>query len=147
MRKECVVAVLAVACCAWAEDLEEASRDFATNADCKKMCEEVMGLVTEEKFGGVFDKVEPYWLFPEEELTNMRALTIKQMEKVKTRFGEVVGYVLVKEETIGDTVIRYSYIQKYERHMIRWAFVFYKPTDEWLLNAMTWDDAIGELFE
>lgn len=39
-----------------------------------------------------------------------------------------------------------TYIGKFERHIVRWVFTFYRPKDQWMVNAITWDDDIDALF-
>lgn len=145
MRKVCVVVFLLVVCCVWAVELH--SKSFANKNVCKKVCEEVMILVGNGKIDEALKTLEPYWLFGRSEFDKVYIHTINQMELVKPRFGKIIGYEFVREEMINDTIMRLTYIQKFERHAIRWIFLFYKPDDKWLLNSFTWDDKISQLFE
>ena len=42
--------------------------------------------------------------------------------------------------------MRVTYIEKLEVHLIRCVVTFYRPGDEWLVNAIFWDDDIDALF-
>jgi|TARA_Y100000296_G_scaffold30684_1_gene35641 hypothetical protein len=39
------------------------------------------------------------------------------------------------------------YIQKFERHMMRWKFYFYNPGGGWVLNTFNTDDKISLMFD
>ena len=57
-----------------------------------------------------------------------------------------IGYVLISRENIKDTILKRVYVVKYERHLIRWSFIFYKPYSSWILDYFNYDDAIEALF-
>jgi len=145
MKRLCLVVFMMIACCAWAGELH--ARVFPTKEDCKIKCEEFMKLVVVDEVDAAFQLLKPYWLFPENEWTQVQIETNQKMEMIEPRFGDSLGYVFVREEIVKDTVLRLIYIQMRERHLIRWRFVFYKPNDMWILNACKWDDNIEALFD
>jgi hypothetical protein len=118
-----------------------------TRDDTKKLCEAFVQSVIAGKTDDAFKSIKPYMPVPENEFGMLHLQTVKQLGMVEPRFGAAVGYEFVKEEAMHDSVVMYTYIQKFERHIIRWMFIFYKPKDKWLLNAFTWDDKIHELFD
>ena len=61
-------------------------------------------------------------------------------------FGETVGINLVKEQLVADSLVRITYIERFERHLIRWNFTFYRPKSQWVVNAIVWDDDVDALF-
>jgi hypothetical protein len=145
MKKVCLVVLMMIACCAWAEEVH--SKVFPTKQDCKVKCEEFMNLAGAGKVDEGFKRLEPYWLFSDTEWTQLQIQTAKQMPLIEPRFGKALGYEFVREEMVKDTILRFTYIQKHEWHLIRWTFIFYKPNDKWLLNACHWDDEIEVLFD
>jgi hypothetical protein len=38
-----------------------------------------------------------------------------------------------------------TFIQKFEKHVMRWRLYFYKPRDKWILNTYSTDDKINEI--
>ena len=72
--------------------------------------------------------------------------TITQRSTLGQRFGLTMGIHLASEQIVGDSMMRITYIEKLEFHLIRWVFTFYKPDDEWMVNAIVWDDDIDALF-
>ena len=65
----------------------------------------------------------------------------------EARFGKPLGYELVATERIGNSFVRYVYLQKFENHALRWVFGYYKPKDSWLTNAFKFDDQLDQLYE
>lgn len=50
-------------------------------------------------------------------------------------------------QVLGDSFVRYIFLEKYERHAIVWAFTFYRPRDNWLVNSAIYTDDFSGMFE
>ena len=144
MKRSCLVVFVMIACLTWAGELQ--AKVFASKEDVKIKIEEFMKLIGVDEVDEAFQVLKPYWIFPENEWTQLQIETNQDMAMVEPRFGQSLGYDFVREEIVEDTVLRLTYIQKRERHLTRWIFVFYKPYDRWILNACLWDDEIVALF-
>ena len=46
-----------------------------------------------------------------------------------------------------DAVAHFMYIEKYEKHLLRWHFYLYKPRGAWQINSVSFDDRIQSLVE
>lgn len=119
---------------------------FSNQEQTKDFCDRFLTLMVEEDIEKAFNIVEEQWPFAIAEIQRLESSTIKQLDSVKGRYGNILGYELVKEEKIKDTFVKYTYVMKYEKHIIRWKFIFYKPDDSWILNSFNFDDSINELF-
>ena len=91
--------------------------------------------------------LRPYLIIPIAEFDAMLEQYKMQESMIKHRFGNTIGVEFVKEEEIGKSLFLITYIQKFERHIMRWQFYFYKPKDKWVLNTFFTDDKIKSLFE
>ncbi len=69
-----------------------------------------------------------------------------QLPMIAKRFGDSIGYEFIGMDEVGTCLRQYVYIQKLERHVLVWKFRFYKPRDQWLLNAFKYDDKTLSLF-
>lgn len=98
-------------------------------------------------YDAAFKLASKYWIFPISEMENLKAVTIKQLNMVRQRFGNPIGAEFIKKEQAGDSLIRYSYLIKHERHALRLIITVYSPKDIWLLNAFSWDDEIADLLD
>lgn len=146
MRKLLLAAAVMIAVASYAAEEEKGYKIFPNKDACRAKCEEFLEVAVKEGMDEAFRVIEPFWPFPGTEFSMVQVQSVKQMGLVKPRFGKCVGYEFVKEQSVNDTVLRFVYIQKFERHILRWRFVFYKPEKEWLLNTFFWDDQIEELF-
>ena len=110
------------------------------------ICDQIMARVTNNDIPNAFAIVGEHSIVPASELAAQAEMTIKQLTLVRPRFGKMLSYELVRRETAGQSAVRYTYVAKCEKHMLRWVFWFYKPQDKWLLDQLRWDDQIDGLF-
>lgn len=119
---------------------------FEKQEQTKEFCNRFLTFMVQEETDKAFDLVENEWPFSISEIQSLESSTIKQLDSVKGRYGKILGYELIKEEKIKDTFIKYTYVMKYEKHIIRWKYIFYKPEEKWILNSFNFDDSINKLF-
>jgi hypothetical protein len=146
MRRILFCHALILASIAYAQDRDAGPRTFASPRHCRQTCDDVMALIAKGSLGDAFRMLSPYWVFHGAEFTEYQVKTIKRMPSFAPRFGKSIGAVFAREEIVADTVLRLTYVQKFERHALRWTFLFYRPADRWLLNRFAWDENLQQLF-
>ena len=114
--------------------------------DLRDITHRAMANVMTGEFDKVFATMAPHWPFSASELDMLSLQTLTQRNTVGERFGATMGIDLASEQLVGDSIMRITYVEKLEFHVIRWVFTFYKPGDAWLVNAIVWDDDIDALF-
>ncbi|MBL7872643.1 MAG: hypothetical protein JNM78_13590 [Cyclobacteriaceae bacterium] len=75
-----------------------------------------------------------------------------QIENVKFKInstvvksmGEYFGYELLTTKTVGEKIIFYTYLVKYDRQPIRFSFLLYNPNGQWRLQNFSFDDAFKD---
>lgn len=117
-----------------------------SSAEARALSDKASILFKDEKFAKGFALLKPNWPIPTVEVDSVVNQINMQWPIVRQRFGTAVGIEFAKEETIGNSFIRYTYIHKFQNHAIKWVFVFYEPKDEWLVNAVSYDDQYQTLF-
>lgn len=120
--------------CLWTQQSQ--AQTLRSVDDLRDVTRQAMGHVLTGDFGAVFDTMAPHWPLPENELAMLSVQTLTQRNMLGQRFGKTVGVDLASEQLVGDTIMRITYIEKFEVHLIRWVFTFYKPGDEWLVNGI-----------
>ncbi len=60
-------------------------------------------------------------------------------------YGKVLGYEVVHNEQLSNSLARLVYILKLERHPTIWEFYFYKPGDQWVLINVKFNDKLDLL--
>ena len=114
--------------------------DIENEEGIKKLCENFLDKINEEKYYEAYEMIKPYFPISEKDYGKILEETAKQLPKVKTKFGKTIGYSLAKKQENGKIFIKYTYIQKYEISVIRWSFTFYKPKKNWIINDLTFDE-------
>lgn len=55
-------------------------------------------------------------------------------------YGNIVGIEKIRDEKIGNSIIRLVYVLKSEGTPTIWEFYFYRPKDEWFLANVKFND-------
>jgi len=79
----------------------------------------------------------------------LNALTKHVAETYRTRpagFGDPLGYAYATRESVGDSVLRVTFIEKFKRKPLLWEFYFYKPEQNWLLLGFTFNASEARMF-
>lgn len=116
-------------------------------AEARKVADQAMAFAIQEKFEEAYGSVKPFWPLPAVEIDGLANQMKTQWPMVQQRYGKSLAMEFIREERIGESFVRYTYLQKFERHAIRWMFGFYRPANDWVVNAVSWDDGVSELFE
>jgi hypothetical protein len=110
----------------------------------KIICNSILDKVVQNDIDGAFIELAKYSPLPRNELDDLKDQTIRQLNAVRPRFGKYLGHELIKTESSGTSIKRYTYIVKCENHILRWRFIFYKPSTKWFINTFNWDDNIRD---
>ena len=122
------------------------SQDLKTKDDVKAFAADVMASVAEGKVADGLVKFKPYIIIPESEFTMSLEQLKLQQPVIDQRFGQTVGVELIDIEEQGESLMLIVYIQKFEKHVMRWKMYFYKPKDKWILNTYSTDDQLQLMF-
>jgi hypothetical protein len=117
-----------------------------TKQDTRALAESVMKLVVADKIDAAFGLLQPHWRLPANEIDTVVTKTVAMRNTVSDRFGPTVGYSFVREESVGDFLVRYTYVERRTNIPLRWVFVFYQVEGKWWVNGATWDDSVSTLF-
>ena len=120
---------------------------LSSKEELTKQSDKVMMFLKNSEFENAFAEIRKYWPLPENELTQLESQTIKQFNMVADRFGSIIGTDFIKDKTIKDFVVSKIYVIRFEKHMIRVLFTYYKNDRGWILNGFKWDDKFEELFD
>lgn len=137
--------VLALLCLLLAPVVSRAD-GLATLSDARKVTDRAVALFVQEKFADGYATLKPYWPLPAVEIDNLANQTNMQWPMVRQRFGASIASEFVKQIEGGPSFARFIYLQKFQNHAVRWVFTFYKPKDQWIINAVSFDDKLETLF-
>ena len=141
--KAAALAALLMLCCGQAAAAEGLKDEQQVLALTQRMMETAM---TREP-DAVFALLKPHYPVDPAEIDALSSNARMYWAAVATRFGKPLAYERVQTERIGTSFVRYTYLQKFEKHALRWTFSFYRPKDTWLANTFKFDDAIESLYQ
>lgn len=116
-------------------------------SETQELSKKVVSLFGDNNISESFDELTPYWPLPQNEIESLEEKTIKYLNLIQQRFGESIGTIKVKNETISDIAIRETYLVRYANSAIRLIFTYYKNDNGWIVNAFKWDDSFTEEFK
>jgi hypothetical protein len=110
----------------------------------KAMIETFFGEVQKGNIIGAYDQLFTGSPIP---VDKPQAVTVlkQQTQAGLPLYGKILGYELVHEEKLSDSVVRYVYILKTEKAPLTWEFYFYKPKAEWFLANINFNDQFNFL--
>lgn len=90
--------------------------------------------------------MQPYIVISDAEFETALGQAQKQVPVMTQRFGRTVGAEFLREEQVGQRLLRITQAQLFERHATRWTFYFYRTPKGWILNTFQYDDNIKSFF-
>lgn len=125
----------------------EEEGSLATVAEARSLCDDAMRALHEGDADRAFDRLGTHWAFSPDEMTELQAEVGRTRAIVADRYGDALDYRLVRKDTVDDVLARFVYLERFERHGLRWRFTFYEGGNEWTLNDVYFDDEIEALFD
>lgn len=134
-----LLAALLVSPSVFADSLE--SRDAAV-----ALTDKVMARVAKGEFREGLAMTRPYTIIPAAEFDAMIGQVELQMPVMLSRFGKSIGYELLRNDTVGESLTQVVYLQRFEKHATVWRFVLYRGADGWVVNSFNFVDNISSAF-
>jgi hypothetical protein len=125
---------------------QAAGQGVPSVADLRKVTDSVMAKVGGGDIEGGLKIMRPLTIIPTAEFDVMLGQVPLQLPGISARFGASMGQEFLKEEKLGDSLVRLIYLHKFERHAMRWIFYCYKGKSGWVINTFRFDDKWQELF-
>ena len=122
-------------------------RTFASIEEATTVCGNVVQGITRGHVNESLDQLAVYWVLSADEYDVLRRQIMKQLDMVSGRFGRPVDARFVRQRQVADTAAELVFVERFEKHLLRWTFTFYNPGQAWQLNAISFDDDIDRLFE
>jgi parvulin-like peptidyl-prolyl isomerase len=115
-------------------------------SDVRKVTDDVMTKVGKGDLEGGLKTFKSLTVIPEAEFDAMIGQATLQAPMMASRFGQVLGHEFIREDQIGESLARYVYIQRFEKHAMRWMFYLYRGKTGWVVNSFRFDDKWPDLF-
>ncbi len=119
---------------------------IASPKAAREVTDQIMAKVGTNDIGAAVKLIKPYTIVPEAEIDASIGQFKLQQSMIAQRFGESIGTEFVREEKVGESLLRVIHIHRFERHAMRWTFYFYRAKNGWVLNTFRFDDNVIALF-
>jgi hypothetical protein len=116
-------------------------------AEAKQLTERIMSKVGGGDLEAGLRLAKPFLIIPTAEFEVMLDKLTMQQPMMAQRFGKNIGHEFIREEKVGQSLLRVVYIHRFEKHAMRWSFYFYRGSAGWNLNTFHSDDDIRQLFD
>lgn len=123
------------------------SDTLKTKEAAKDLTRSIMTLVGKGEVESGLKLAKPYLIIPDHEFDGVINSLRMQAPVIEQRFGKTLGMEFSQVQEVGESLMLVMYIQKFEKHMMRWKFYYYKPSDSWVLNTFNTDDQIQLMFQ
>lgn len=110
------------------------------------LTDQAMKLFTSGDFRGGINLLRPYTIIQETDLASMVAQAEIQMPTMSARYGKSLGYELLRNDTVSDSLIQVVYLQRLEKQAVVWRFILYRGSNGWLINTLNYADDAAAAF-
>lgn len=69
-----------------------------------------------------------------------------QQDTWEGRFGKSTGYELLRNDTVGDSLVQTVFLHRFDEHAIVWSFSWYRGTKGWVLSRFVFVEDYTKLF-
>ena len=110
------------------------------------LTDQAMQLVASGDFGGGINLLRPYTTAEARDLDSLVAQAEINMPTMIERYGKSIGYELLRNDTVGNSLIQVVYLQRLEKHAVVWRFILYRGSSGWMINTFNFEDDITLAF-
>ena len=120
----------------------------AANAvpDPRQISEEAMKFVVADDMKGTFKVIARHMPMKSDELESIRTKMVDMRKALPEKVGKILGYAFISECRKSDVLVRYTFVEKREKSVLRWQFLFYKPRNTWQMLSFFMDEDMNALF-
>lgn len=119
---------------------------LTSTVEARQLSDKVMAKVGSGDVEGGIRLTKPYIIIPPSEFEVMLEQLKLQQPVVSQRFGKTIGSEFIREDKVGENLLRTIYIHRFEKHAMRWSFYFYRGKTGWTINTFKTDDDLRQLF-
>ncbi len=124
---------------------DKTANEMKTVKDVQKKSEKIMKKLAEGNYKEAFEIIKEISAVPKDEIEMAFVASKKQLSAYGSRYGEPIGFEMVKHKKLSPSLVMYEYIQKREKHPLVWQFIFYKAKKRWKLNEFRWFDKLLQI--
>lgn len=118
-----------------------------TMSEARTLSDTAMAAIHNENLDRAFRLLRSHWPFSDDEMASLR----REVERIRTvvagRYGDSIDYRFVQTDEAAQVLVRFSYLERFDHHGLRWAFTFYQGRARWLMNDLSFNDDLYALLD
>ena len=84
------------------------------------------------------------WLVSDQEMASFRGQFNADRARFAQQYGERTGeFELVREEVLSPSIVRFIFLERYQRDGVLWIFVVYRTMGEWRVVGLSWKEKLA----
>ena len=123
------------------------SESIITEDSAKDVADKFMSYMVNNEFQKGVDSIKPYTMLSNSGLDELVSGLDIKLPSVEKSIGISTGLEFLRSEKIGNSFVRYIYLQKFEKDIYAWEIRFYKNTAHWKISAVNFTNNYDFLFE
>lgn len=90
--------------------------------------------------------IRPYSIIAAAQMDAIEDQLLKGMSAAEAQYGEIIDHELLRNDSIGDSLMRATFLQRRTHYGMSWQFVWYRAADGWVLSGFRFASDLGSLF-
>jgi hypothetical protein len=119
---------------------------FTSRDSLNTYCDKVMQTFEKAKYSDAIQLFRQRSVMDTSTINNIDKTMNEQMEALKPYYKKVIGFELVEEKLIKNTVVRRRYLLKFENYFLTVDFFLYNNGTGWTVSNFNYRDDPKELF-
>ncbi len=139
---------LLVSASAWAAPAPDAAvtPPLESLAQCRALCDLAAQGVAKGDLNAVLEPLRPHYAIGQDEERILAMQFFSQRETIRAKGDALISVTYLGRQEAGEGLIRFNYLENYNKTSLVWQFTFYKPADRWLVRQLRWQENLDALF-
>jgi len=113
-------------------------------AEARPVVESFIGKLRDEAAGLGTEIEQGRWLITPQEYASFRGQFVGDRGRFAMQYGERTGeFELVREEAVSPSLVRFVFLEKYQRDGVLWFFVVFRTMGDWRIVGVSWKDRLA----
>ncbi len=142
-----VLAFAAVAVAAEGDDVAVPNGQIASKEATREFTETYLRALAYGTTSDAFAMIKAAAPGSEVEIDSVRQSTERLIEQVRPTYGKPVGHEVLDQKSLGQSLIRYECLLKFERNALHCRMIYYRANNAWAPVGIWFNDDLRQLFE
>jgi hypothetical protein len=107
---------------------------FKDKTEVETYCAKFMDNISRYKIEDAIMSMKEYSVIESADIDKLSEMAIEQFKGVEGKYGKTISFELMEEKQIRNTLMKRSYLLKFEKSCLKFDFVFYNNGKGWALT-------------